>query len=97
MPEITCPECGKVFIVNIVGRKSYNVDFTNVCKALQDTLRRDGKPNYTMAAKKVSEGLGRDVTPGFVHNRITRAARERGMDRKELLAGIINGVGGIRK
>lgn len=72
---ITCPECGAEIpvttgVVNKLGRKSYDIDFPIICKALQAC-----QGNYSAAARFITEKTGQKVTPGFVQNRIQRASK----------------------
>lgn len=84
--ERTCPHCGKGIGVNVNGRKGYAIPFIKVCKAL-----RDSAGSYTRAASLIFEKTGILVTPGFVHVRISREAKTRGITRKELLAEVLGG------
>ncbi len=72
---IICPKCGTEIpvttgVVNKLGRKSYDIDFPIVCKALQVC-----RGNYSAAARFITEKTGQMVTPGFVQNRIQRAGK----------------------
>ena len=89
MVKVTCPNCHTEISVNSVGRKSYSIGFTNVCKALRDSKGANGRPNYIRAAELLSNTTGCRVSPGFAHNRITREAAARQISRKELLSEIM--------
>lgn len=73
--HITCPICGTEIpvtagVVNKLGRKSYDIDFPFVCKAL-----RVCQGNFSAAARLITEKTGQNVSPGFVQNRIQRARK----------------------
>jgi len=89
MTKTICPNCKTPVTINGIGRKSYSIGFTIVCKALRDSKSIDGRPNYTKAAKYLSKKAGFQVSPGFAHNRITREAETRGVSRKILLADVM--------
>lgn len=56
-----------------IGRPRKDIDFTIICKACRDSAERDGKVNYSKAARILEESTGIKVTPGFVQLRIQRA------------------------
>lgn len=84
---ITCPNCGTKIPVatSRLGRKSYNIPFTKVCKALRVTKKRCGSPNYSGAAKWLEREDGRTISPAYVWMRIEREAEARQVSREELL------------
>lgn len=51
-----------------IGRKRYDIDLANVCKAMEL-----GNNNLSRAAEILSEQVGKKVTPGFVSSRLKRA------------------------
>jgi DNA invertase Pin-like site-specific DNA recombinase len=51
-----------------IGRKSYNIPFSNICKALQLCVG-----NYSEAARYLSKKYDKVISPGFVFSRIKRA------------------------
>jgi len=89
--HITCPTCGTQIPIasNRLGRKSYNIPFTKVCKALQVTLKGDGSPNYSAAAQWLGREDGRGISPAFIWMRIKREAEAREISREELLREVL--------
>jgi DNA invertase Pin-like site-specific DNA recombinase len=61
-----------------IGRKSYDIPFVKVCKALIDA-----KGNLTHAAVLLNTECSKKVSPGFVLSRITRA----GFSKADVLSG----------
>jgi DNA invertase Pin-like site-specific DNA recombinase len=51
-----------------IGRKGYDIGFADVCKAF-----REGKGNYSEAARILNKKFNREVTAGFVSSRISRS------------------------
>ena len=89
---IKCPKCGyEIEGPNKPGRKSYDIDFNNISKALQEGLSDAGRINQSNAARILSEELGRRITPGFISNRINKEAELRRMNREQLVDEIIRG------
>ena len=91
LTNVTCPECGAKIPVakGAVGRKSYSIPFTKVCKALQVTLKGDGRPNYSAAAKWLEREDGRGISPAYVWMRVKREAEAREISREELLREVL--------
>lgn len=90
--HIACPKCGTKIPVsgsrgNRLGRKSRDITFTNVCKALQIASR--GKPDYTDSAKVLEKLTGEKVSPAFIWMRVKREADKRGISRQSLLEEIL--------
>lgn len=87
---IVCPKCGtKIPVKSTVGRKSYGIPFTKVCKALQVTLKGHGSPNYSAAAKWLEREDGRGISPAYVWMRVKREAEAREISREELLREVL--------
>jgi DNA invertase Pin-like site-specific DNA recombinase len=59
-----------------IGRKSYDIPFSNICKALQLC-----SGSYSEAARYLSKKYDRPISPGFVFSRIKRA----GMSKDQAL------------
>ena len=55
---------------NRIGRKRYDITFTNICKALQACCG-----NYSAAARWLIEKTGVTVSPGFVQIRVQREGK----------------------
>ncbi len=54
-----------------IGRKSYNIPFTIICKALERVNNSDGK-GWSEAARLITEETGIKVSPAFVMVRMQR-------------------------
>jgi len=91
--SVICPSCGNKVPLGVLGRKRFNINFKNVCKALQGCLRKDGRPNYSAAAKWLELEAGKEVSPAFVWMRVSREAEARGVSREELLRKVLKAGG----
>ena len=85
--HITCPTCGTNIPIptNAMGRKSYGIPFTKVCKALQACCG-----NYSATARWLMDETGiNKLTPAFVWMRVKREANAREISREELLREVL--------
>lgn len=92
--KITCEKCGAELTLNGLGRRGYDVGFAEVCKACQQGLKINPRGVYSEAAKILSKKLKKNVTPGFVHKRITRQAVVLGISHKVLIEKVLNSIEG---
>ncbi len=87
--KVLCPDCGNLITVNGLGRKSYNIPFTKVCKALVATINKDGSPNYSVAARWLASEQGRIISSGYIWKQIKQEAEARQVSREELLREVL--------
>lgn len=92
--HIICQKCGAEIpvsrgAVNATGRPKLNIALKNVYKGLQATQSRDGKPNYTAAARWLAADEGIKASGGYVWIRIGQEAEARQISREELLGEIL--------
>ena len=87
--KIQCPSCGNSITVNHLGRKSYNIAFTKVCKALVATKNKDGSPNYSAAARWLASEQDRTISSGYIWTQIQQETEARQISREELLREVL--------
>lgn len=79
MMEITCPDCGHIFSLQITGRKKTDVDVTIIYDAIRITK------SYRAAARYVNRKCSMNISGSLVHKIISQEAARRGLTRDDLV------------
>ncbi len=88
MHKVVCPRCEYEFLVGNTGRKRKEIPVNKLLDALRKNLRPDGSVSYAQVARELEKSMGIRVGRGFVHNRITQLADEKGLTREKFVAGV---------
>jgi DNA invertase Pin-like site-specific DNA recombinase len=75
-----------------IGRTAFNITSEAICKALRDTVGKDGAMNYSEAARVLSRRCGKTISPAFVWMRLSREAVAQGVGREDLIKNIAGAI-----